>query len=153
MSVADADLGPLTIDFTHAPWPAPESLLKDLHAKDYETRDKALALLGVPQTPEAASFDPQDQELRFASLGIDGSQQAIIAVKRDAWLYGAVGVQAGGGWHRISAFSCWCGYETGDLLADFIQIQSGPDVGQELVLRASGGGTGLYSQQQAHFCY
>jgi hypothetical protein len=152
--VSNVDLGPLTMNYNSVPWPSPESLLANLRAKDYETRDRALSLVGVPQTAEAASFDPpQETELRYADLGVDGTQQAIIGVRRDAMLYGAVAAQGGGHWHRIAAFSCWCKYESGDLLAGFIQIQAGPGVAQELVLRASGGGRGVYSEQQAHFRY
>jgi hypothetical protein len=152
--VADADLGNLTMNYDSVPWPTPESLLQDLRSKEYETFDRALSLVGVPQTTGAASFDPpQETELRFADLGVDGAQEAIIGVRRDQMLYGAVAAHVGNHWQRIAAFSCWCRYESGDLLAGFIHVQAGPGVGQELVLRASGGGTGLYSQQQAHFRY
>ncbi|MGC0771975.1 MAG: hypothetical protein WB543_03505 [Candidatus Acidiferrum sp.] len=152
--VDDVDLGYLTMNHINVPWPSPESLLENLRAKDYAIRGKALSLVGVPQTTEAASSEPpQDTELRYADLGRDGTQQAVIGVRRDAMLYGAVAVQVGSRWHRIAAFSCWCKYESGDLLAGFIQIQPGPDGGEELVLRASGGGTGVYSQEQAHFRY
>lgn len=151
---ADVDLGPLTMNYSDVSWPSPESLLENLRAKNYETRDRALSLVGVAHSAEAASFDPpQETELRYAGLGVDETQQVIIGVRRDPMLYGAVAAQIGGRWHRIAAFSCWCKYESGDLLGAFIQIQSAPDVGQELVLRASGGGTGVYSQQQAHFRY
>lgn len=142
------------MNHSKVPWPLPEALLQNLRARDYETFDKGLTLIGVPQTSEAASFDPpQESELRYADLGLGGAQQAIIGVRRDPMLYGAVAAQVGGRWQRIAAFSCWCKYEEGDLLGGFIHIQEGPDVGKELVLRASGGGTGVYSQQEAHFRY
>jgi hypothetical protein len=106
---ADVDLGALTMNYSNVPWPSPESLLENLRAKDYETRDRALSLVGVPQTAEAASFDPpQETELRYADLGVDGTQQVIIGVRRDPMLYGAVAAQVGSRWHRIAAFSCWC---------------------------------------------
>jgi hypothetical protein len=153
-SSTDDDLGHLVMNYEKVPWPSPESVLRNLRSNKYETFDHALALLGVPQTPEAASFyPPQDTELRYAELAEDGTRQAIIGVRRDSMLYGAVSAQVGGRWQRIAAFSCWCKYESGDLLGGFIQLQAGPGVGQELVLRASGGGTGVYSQQQAHFRY
>jgi len=153
-SSTDPDLGYLTMNYEKVPWPTPESLLQGLRSKNYETSDRALRLIGVPQTPEAASFEPpQEAELRYAQLGEDGTQQAIVGVRRDAMLYGAVAAQAGGGWRRIAAFSCWCKYESGDLLGGFVHIQAAPGAGQELVLRASGGGTGVYAQQQAHFRY
>jgi hypothetical protein len=55
---SDGDLGPLTLDHSRVPWPVPETLLQNLRAKDYETFDKALGLVGVPETSEAAIFDP-----------------------------------------------------------------------------------------------
>jgi hypothetical protein len=114
------------------------SVLRNLRSNEYETFDHALALVGVPQTPEAASFDPpQDAELRYAELAEDGTRQAIIGVRRDSMFYGAVAAHVGGRWPRIAAFSCWCKYESGDLLGGFIHIQVGPGVGQELVLRTS----------------
>lgn len=153
-ALTDTDLGPLTINHSKVPWPVPETLLQNLRTKDYETFDKALDLVGVPQTSQAASFDPpQEAELRYADLGVDGTQQAVIGVRRGPILYGAFAAQVGGRWQRIAAFSCWCKYEAGDLLGGFIHIQGGPDIGHELVLKASGGGTGVYSQQEAHFRY
>jgi hypothetical protein len=150
----NVDLGPLTMNYSKVPWPSPESLLQGMRAKDYETRGRALSLVGVPKTAEAASFDaPQEAEMRYAELGVDGTQQVIIGMRRDPMLYGAVAAQVDDRWYRIATFSCWCKYESGDLLSSFIQIESAPGVGEELVLRASGGGTGLYSQQQAHFRY
>lgn len=100
--VADVDLGPLTMNYDSVPWPSPESLLENLRVKDYATRDKALSLVGVPQTTEGASFDPpQETELRYAELGMDGTQQVIIGVRRDPMLYGllprklvAVGIES-----------------------------------------------------------
>jgi hypothetical protein len=107
--VADVDLGHLTMNYISVPWPSPESLLENLRAKDYETRDRALSLVGVHQTTEFASFDPPEEtELRYADLGVDGTQQAIIGVRRHAMLYGAVAARGGSRWHRIAAFSCWC---------------------------------------------
>ncbi|MGB6897854.1 MAG: hypothetical protein WBE12_04630 [Candidatus Acidiferrum sp.] len=153
-SSTDVDLGYLVMNYEKVPWPSPESVLQNLRSIEYETFDHALTLVGVPQAPEPASSNAlQDTELRYAELAEDGTRQAIIGVRRDSMLYGAVAAHVGGRWQRIAAFSCWCKYESGDLLGGFIHLQAGPGVGQELVLRASGGGTGVYAQREAHFRY
>lgn len=149
-----ADLGSLTLGHDHMRWPAPESLIRDLRADDDQTRLKAFLQLGLPkQQKTAIAAVPYEVGLRYATLGTDDDEQAIVAVDIGAMLYGAVAAQEGGSWHRIANFSCWCKYESGDLLGEFIQIKPGPDGRSELVLRASGGGTGVYSQNEAHFRY
>jgi hypothetical protein len=74
--------------------------------------------------------------------------------------YAAVGVAAPSGWERVAAFDCWCKYEMnsgGDALGEFVQLRAAPQRSPttsqryELVLRASGGGTGIYTQDEAHF--
>jgi hypothetical protein len=103
---------------------------------------KALAST-LPKKPNCATRNWAWMELNRSSLECEGAP----------CFTGAVAAQVGSRWHRIAAFSCWCKYESGDLLAGFIRIQAGPGIGKELVIRASGGGTGVYSQQQAHFRY
>jgi hypothetical protein len=151
---APSDLGYLTIEHTSVAWPAPESLLSELRSRDDQKRIKALLLLGVPEAAPKASFaTPQEVELRYAPLGLDGTQQAIIGafMPEGKMLYGAVAAQTGGRWRRIVSFSCWCKYEYGNPLATFLQTRSTPDGKDELLLRASGGGTGVYTQNEAHF--
>lgn len=138
------------MNYSTVAWPSPELLLKHVRSNDYETREHALRLLDVPATT-AADDPPEESELRYAELGENGTRQAIIGVRRDPMLYGAVATQVGAHWRRIAAFSCWCKYEYGDLLGNFIRVDSSPDAGQELILRASGGGTGFYEQHEAHF--
>jgi len=147
-----ADLGSLTFSRTHLRWPTPDSLVKDLRADDDETRFQALALIGVSPSGDMAGT-PSEVELRYASLETDGEQQVIVAVDLGPMLFGAVAVHQKGVWQRIANFSCWCKYESGDLIGNFIHVESGPENGSELVLRASGGGTGVYSQDEAHFRY
>lgn len=75
--------------------------------------------------------------------------------------YAAVGVPTPKGWMRAAVFSCWCKYEMNagqDTLREFVQLRPAPLTGApttparfELVLRASGGGTGIYTQDEAHF--
>ena len=153
----------LQLGHVHADWPAPETLLQDLRSADDQTRLKALMLLGVthPEIPAEANpktslpaktivKDADESELRYGSLGAGNDQQAIIGVDIESDLYGAVAVQTPKGWQRIANFYCWCRYESGDLLAGFIRVEYA-DEGNELVVHASGGGTGLYVQDEYRF--
>ncbi len=82
-SSTDDDLGYLVMNYEKVPWPSPESVLRNLRSNEYETFDHALALVGVPQTPEAASFDPpQDAELRYA--GWNSTSNHRCATRLDA---------------------------------------------------------------------
>lgn len=151
---AEADLGPLTMSYEHVAWPALESVLKDLRAADEETRGRALALMGVPQGPGSNDFGAVAETiLRYATLGDKETLQAIIGVRQGPMVSGAVATQRDHRWERIAAFSCWCKYERGDLLGEFIRIEPAFGNREELVLRASDGGTGIYSQQEARFSY
>lgn len=153
-AVSESDLGSLTFGHAHSGWPAPENLVRDLRAGDDHVRLRALLQLGVPKSATTIREAPDEVLLRYASLGTDFDEQAIVAVSAGgAMLFGAVAVQENGVWQRIANFSCWCKYERGDLLGNFIQIESAPDGRSELVLHASGGGTGVYSQDEAHFRY
>lgn len=151
---AEADLGPLTMDYSHVPWPPPEQLLGDLRATEDEVRGRALALIGVPEKLGSNDFGAIDETmLRYATLGDNEALQAIVGVRQGPMVFGAVAAQKGNRWERIAAFSCWCKYEKGDLLREVIRVVPAPGVSEELVLRASGGGTGIYSQQETRFRY
>lgn len=155
------DTGSLTMGHTHVTWPAPEALLRDLRSKDHSTRLKALTLLGVPDSYSTAA-DPKpvtpanvleidELELRYETLGDDSERQAIVgAVVEEAYVFGAVAIETGRGWERIANFSCWCKYQTGDFLAEDIQVK-GEENGRELVLHANGGGTGLYVEDEDRY--
>jgi hypothetical protein len=148
----EPDLGSLIFDRTEVVSPAPESLVKDLRSEDDARLTKALGLLGIPQRqlPSAAEI-PEEVQLRYAALGTDQTEQAIISVNMPPMLFGAVVARKKDGWRRIASFSCWCKYESDDLLGDFVKVDSGTRT--ELVLHASGGGTGIYSQTEARFRY
>jgi hypothetical protein len=141
----------------HVPWPSPESVERDLRSNDDAVRLKALELLGVSHPRYEASDHsmivigpPEGLEIRYASLGTDNEQQAIVAADLGAMFYGAVVTLKGNRWERIAAFSCWCKYERGDVLGSFLQIQLGSQ-GDELVVHTSGGGTGIYEQYEGRF--
>lgn len=136
----------LQLGHVHADWPEPETLVKDLRSADHEARLKALSLVGMPYTTDS----PDAVELRYQSLDND-SQEAIVGAVKGPYVYGAVAIHSASGWKRIANFSCWCKYEDGDLLAGFMQVEDGPDGSSELVVRASGGGTGLYNQSEFRF--
>jgi hypothetical protein len=156
-STAQPDLSDLVIGRDHVKWPSPESLVKNLRSQNEELRSEAFLLLGTPAQADTDVTDTSgisDQvQLRYAALGANNAEHAIVAVSVGNRLYGAVAAQTNGSWTRIANFSCWCKYESGDLLEQFIQVKDGPGRGSELVLRASGGGTGIYEQTEAHFRY
>ena len=158
------DFGYLGFVNGHVHWPAPELLVHDLRSQDEVVRLNALMLIGIPE--EAARrysehpphvVKPEQIELRFAALGVDETEQAIVFVQYG----GANGIAAvasprTNGWERIAAFTCWCKYDTDDMADSFVSLVRAPDAAPgpnrfELVLRASGGGTGRYIQHEAHF--
>jgi hypothetical protein len=149
-----ADLGSIELNYAHLPWPTPESLIKSLQADDEQTRIRALVQMGVPKEGLAKIDEkPSEVQLLYASLGTNDQQQAIVAVRMAPMLFGTVAEQERGAWQRVASFSCWCKYEAGDLIGNFVHVEAGPDGGSELVLHASRGGTGVYSQSEARFRY
>ena len=85
---AQPDFGYLGVDFTHSRWPSPESVARDLRSRDDGISRKALALLGAPEALLQVERDNEEQshpssrqvELRYAELGADHTQQAVLAV-------------------------------------------------------------------------
>jgi hypothetical protein len=149
-----ADLGSIELNYAHLPWPTPESLIRSLQADDEQTRIRALVQMGVPKEGLAKIDEkPSEVQLLYASLGTNDQQQAIVAVRMAPMLFGAVAEQEKGVWQRVASFSCWCKYETGDLIGNFVHVEAGPEGGSELVLHASRGGTGVYTQSEARFRY
>jgi hypothetical protein len=67
------------------------------------------------------------------------------------YAYASVAVPSANAWERIAVFECWCKYEGTTLLDDFVRVEYTDHFIPELVLRASGGGTGLYEQTEARF--
>ena len=153
-------------------WPSPESVVRDLRSQDEGLRFRALLLIGVPEklarvpvwsntTPSAvvgSKVSKAEQvELRYAALGRDETQQAIVAAQVvGTYAFAAVAISGAKGWERIAAFSCWCKYDASNVMDTFVSLRGpGPQRNEtgryELVLRASGGGTGLYTQDEAHF--
>ena len=176
-AVKGEDMGYVFVNQEHVPWPSPESVLRDLRSADEQVRLSALKLAGLQaqqaheavwsQSHEAPSkiigqvvVTPDRAELIYASLGKGADQQAIIAFGLSSFQYAAVAVQEGQHWTRVASFNCWCKYDMApaqDALAEFVSLHSAPEPGPakpphyELVVRSSGGGTGIYTQNEAHF--
>jgi hypothetical protein len=171
------DSGYLEVSRDRTSWPTPELLVKGLRSRDDKVRLQALRLLGFAeqekhttlwvQTSPAkvigqAVVTPDQIELEYAALGEDATQQAILAVQasQKQLTFAAVAVPKPHGWERIAAFSCWCKYEMNSAhgaLAESVQVRPAPEPSPstpehfELILRASGGGTGIYTQNEGHF--
>ena len=171
------EVGYLGVRREHVRWPTSESVARDLRSSDEQTRLNAFHLLGLTdQQAQLAVWSqtspsqivgnkvvtPDQVRLVYAALGEDATQQAILAVQISEAQTTAVAIAAPTGqqWKRVAAFVCWCKYEMyvdQDALTEFVQLHPAPQPGPatpqhfELVLRASGGGTGIYTQDEAHF--
>ena len=167
------------LDRKHVSWPSPESVLNDLRSPNDEARLNALKLAGLTdeQSHEAVwssghdspakiigqdVVTPSRTQLMYAALSESASEQAIIAfeVRSLGATYATVAVQTGKGWERIAAMTCWCKYDMHpdqDMVAEFVSLRPaaesllGKPQHYELVVHSSGGGTGIYTQYEAHF--
>jgi hypothetical protein len=145
-------IGELRLSRAHAAWTSPESLVRDLRSQDTAVRLRALQLLGIDATRDfIADAVPDEIELRYASLEGGRSRQAIVLVEASSYAYAAVAMPSANAWERIAVFECWCKYEGPTLLDDFVRVEYTEHYIPDLVLRASGGGTGLYDQTEARF--
>jgi hypothetical protein len=171
------DFGYLDVRREPAEWPTPERLVSQLRSSDDQVRLNALRLMGLtdkeayhsiwsqtsPSTVVGQKLlKPDDIRLMYAALGPDSTQQAVIAVldREGQMAYAALAAPTARGWKRVAVFDCWCKYDMGsavDALGEFIQLHPAPEFNQtspqhfELVFHASGGGTGVYGQNEVHF--
>jgi hypothetical protein len=172
------DAGYTLINREHVAWPSPESLLTDLRSSDPAVRLKPLVLAGLDdqqahetvwssgndspaKVVDRAVITPGRIQLTYAPLGSDTSKQAILAFEDRSLgsTYAAVAVLTKHGWERVAAMNCWCKYDMKlgqDMLAEFISLRPAPENPAafqplELVVHSSGGGTGIYTQYEAHF--
>jgi hypothetical protein len=144
-------IGELRVNRTHAEWTSPESLVRDLRSQDKAVRLKALRLVGADANEEFfADAGPDEIELRYVSLGEGRTKQAIVLVEASSYDYAAVAVPSLNAWERIAVFECWCKYED-TLLDDFVRVEYTNHGIPDLIIRASGGGTGVYEQTEARF--
>lgn len=174
---AATELGYVYVSQKHVRLPSPESIANDLRSKDAGVRLGALRLLGFAdqqarvkiwaQTQPTrvlgeAVVTPDQIELEYAALGEDATQQAILAVEasQTQTTFAAVAVPKSEGWERVATFQGWCKYEMyigQNALAESVQVRPAPELDStipehfELILRASGGGTGIYTQNEGHF--
>lgn len=166
------------INREHVAWPSPESVLDDLRSPNDDTRLTALKPAGLSDEQIHKSIwsqgndepskaigqavvTPNRTQLMYASIGDDATQQAILVLDDSLQLtFAAVAVQKGNRWERVAALSCWCKYDMNleqDALAEFVSLRGTSETDpakpkhNELVVHSSGGGTGVYSQTEAHF--
>ncbi|MGB2623280.1 MAG: hypothetical protein WA857_11825 [Candidatus Acidiferrum sp.] len=171
------EVGYLAAKHDRISWPAPELIVENLRSKNPQVRLEALRLLGVEEeqahdalwsqtspskTTGETVVTPDQIELTYAALGDDMTQQALIALQlsKKQLTFAAIATPKAKGWERVAVFYCWCKYEMyrgRNSLAEFVQLRPVPGGAAEtperfeLVLRASGGGTGIYTQNEAHF--
>jgi hypothetical protein len=137
----------------HQFWPSPESVLRDLRSKDEALHLKALERAGVPEAIRvrpSGPATPDQVELRYAALGEDDTQQAILIVQVLDIVVAVVAVPKRGAWERIGLIDCWCKYEN-EPMDEFVKVVRAHDSKYELVGRNSSGGTGVYSQIETHY--
>ena len=167
------DDGYISVVRDHVRWVSPEEVVRDLRSKDEKVRLGALERLGFTdeqahttvwsQTSDShvigkVVLTPDQVRLTYAALGEDATQQAIFAVEVDAvaQMFVAIATPVQGGWERVAAADCWCKYDLGgDALGEFVHVENLREPAEptrfQLVIRASGGGTGLYKQDEGHF--
>lgn len=143
----------LRLNRSHANWKSPESLVGDLRSHDTAVRLQAAHLVGIDASRDEfiAEAVPDQIELRYVSLDGGHPKQAIVLVEVSSSVYASVAVPSANAWERIAVFECWCKYEPSTLLDDFVRVEYTHHVTPDLVLRASGGGTGLYEQTEVRF--
>ena len=165
------DDGYISVVRDHVRWVTPEAVVSDLRSKDEKVRLAAFERLGFndeqahrsvwSQAPDShvigkVVLTPDQVSLTYAALGEDATQQAILAVEVDAMqeMFVAIATPVQGGWERVAAVDCWCKYDIrGDALGEFVHVENlrAEPTRFQLVIRASGGGTGLYQQDEGHF--
>ena len=170
-SLQVAVYGDLMVNDQQVSWPTPASLAQDLRSKDDRVRLRALHLLGMedeqlyvqqwsattPSRPlEKRLLLPDVVSLTYAALGEDATQQAVLAIQsnQQSMVFAAVAEPGPHGWLRIAAIDCGCRYDP--TLAEFLTLSAWPEnpvqpSHLELVLRTSGGGSGLYVQHETRF--
>jgi hypothetical protein len=168
------EFGQLNLRREHMKWPSPESVVRELQSQNADVRFKALLSVGVPEKlarrPIYNSATPatvigsevvkaEQIEVRYAALGSDETRQAIVVAQvGGSYAYATVATPKPNGWERIAIFDCWCKYDAETVVDTFVSLNLAPDPLRgneipryELVLRASGGGTGIYDQNEVHF--
>ena len=145
------DFGDLVAIREHVAWPSPESIVRNLRSSNDDDRLKGLALFAgdLRHLQNDGVLRPTQIELRYAALGSDETQQAILAIQVGQDGFVAVATPKGNAWERIGQFNCWCKYDMSHFLDEFVTLNDAPG-GHELVLRSSGGGSDLYEQEEVH---
>jgi hypothetical protein len=161
---AAAQIEPVPIS-KPVPVPAPDQLLQQLMpvpAQDEncqtDASDKAqasaLKALGI----SVGGYYSVKARLVYEDVDGDGVAEALLTVEIDSSdVVLMVLKRQGDQWYRLpspSDFSCWCKYERSPL-DSFVELRGWKGPGDEqtrlIVIRASGGGTGLYERSLAMF--
>ncbi len=145
-------IGDLGVKRDPATWSSPEGVVHDLRSKDAAVRLKAMRLVGVNEDFFSTGGTPAEIDLRYTTFGFDDQTVAVIAVEQSSFQYAAVAILSAGTWSRLGVFECWCKYEAP--LDDFVHVApvvSGERLELQIMVRASGGGTGKYEQTEAWF--
>jgi hypothetical protein len=145
-------IGDLGVKRDPATWSSPEAVVHDLRSKDAAVRLKAMRLVGVNEDFFSTGGTPEEIDLRYTTFGFDDQTVAVITVEQSSFQYAAVAIPRAGTWARLGVFECWCKYEAP--LDDFVHVApvvSGQRLELQIMVRASGGGTGQYEQTEAWF--
>jgi len=145
-------IGDLGVKRDPATWSSPETVVHDLRSKDAAVRLKAMRLVGVNEDFFGTGGTPAEIDLRYTTFGLDDQTVAVITVEQSSFQYAAVAILRAGTWTRLGVFECWCKYEAP--LDDFVHVAPvvlGQRLELQIMVRASGGGTGLYGQTEAWF--
>lgn len=105
-----------------------------MRSSNDDIRLKALSLAGVPEKLRNDAVRPAQIELRYAALGTDATQQAILAVQVGQYGFATVATPKGNAWERVAQFNCWCKYDMSHFLDEFVQIARAPDLNVERAL-------------------
>ncbi len=131
-----------------ARWSSPENIVRDLRSSDKNTRKRALRDVGIDDLQIGVTIE------RIALTYVEGEGEparALVSVLTPgAEMFAAVATPRNGFWQRVAAFNCWCKYDIDATAADPLSEFAHFD-GKELVIRSSGGGTGIYSQEESRY--
>ena len=153
------EVGGLQSRYDHALWQSPEAILSALQSTTDGVRFDAFHLLGAEDEDAYELLHgkngdaeiiatPWQSFLRYAALGDDATQDAVLAVQVRNSVLIAVAMPQNGKWNRIATFKCICGSNNsndsygiangGDLLGSTVDIgrfSAGGFERHDLVLR------------------
>lgn len=130
----------------------PVEIVDELLSDNIERRIAVLESIGMPESLRRPPRKPgwvdttrvKDVRLLIADLDEDAELEAIITFLQEAYATAIVLDGKAGQWYAVARLTCWCKYEPYGL-ETFIELRHLVDpVQQELIIRDSLGGTGVY---------